>query len=224
MKNHKLKSKKILFIRHGESFDDIFNEYGSWTNRELSPQGVLTAFEVFERMKHFHSFEIIVTSPLKRASQTATILGEQLGLRVEEDHYLIERNTYGLLAGINRDLAVEKYPELNAAYLEGNYIHGAERYPDFKTRISALIQRLLKNNYSNIICVTHGFVITEIVDNYTDKTMNSIGNGSMIELDFSNYNKTKKADIANFEKITFTDDEEVKKGLARRKFNRESRQ
>jgi broad specificity phosphatase PhoE len=211
--------KRILFVRHGESFDDLFNEFGSWSDRELSPQGIMTAFEIAETMKQLATYEIIYSSPLKRAMQTASLLGNQLELRVEEDNYLIERNTYGLLSGVNKDLANEKYPELNAAFLEGKYIHGAERYPDFKLRISQLVKKLMDCQFQNIICVTHGYVITELIDSFTDKVRNSVGNGSMIELVWERKASDQKAKIGFHDKITFTDNPFVVTGLQKRKFN-----
>jgi broad specificity phosphatase PhoE len=213
--------KRILFIRHGESLDDLFNEFGSWSDRELSPQGIMTAFEIVETIKRLAGFDIIYSSPLKRTMQTAAFIGDQLDLRVEEDRYLLERNTYGLLAGVNKDLANERYPELNAAFLEGQYIHGAERYSDFKVRVSKLLEKLMDLPLQNIICVTHGFVMTEIIDSYTDKVRNSVGNGSMIELSWVGNDLKNKAKINFSDKITFTDDPLVAKSLQKRKFNTE---
>lgn len=221
MNSKKNISKKILFIRHGESLDDTYDEFGSWNNRELTPNGVLTAFKIIEDIQTLHSYEIIYTSPLKRAQQTASIIGDKLELRVEEDPYLIERNTYGLLAGVNKDLANEKYPELNASFLSGQYIHGAERYKDFQLRIQKMLERLLSSQYNNIICITHGYVLTEIIDSYTDKIRNSVGKGSMIELQWDSNDFSKKAEIIYSQNITYTQEDNVIESLALRKFNKE---
>lgn len=221
MNSKKNISKKILFIRHGESLDDTYDEFGSWNNRELTPNGVLTAFKIIEDIQALHSYEIIYTSPLKRAQQTASIIGDKLELRIEEDPYLIERNTYGLLAGVNKDLANEKYPELNASFLSGQYIHGAERYKDFRLRIQKMLERLLSSQYNNIICITHGYVITEVIDTYTDKVRNSVGKGSMIEIQWDSNNLNKKAEITFSQNITFTQEDNIIESLALRKFTQE---
>lgn len=214
-------TKNIIFVRHGESFDDIYNEFGAWTDRELTPNGVLKAFEIAQELDRHHEFDIIFTSPLKRASQTAEIIGEERSVRVEEDQYLIERNTYGLLAGVNRELAIQEYPALNAAYLEGKYIHGAERYPAFQLRINALMNRLMDSKYNNIVCVTHGFVITEVIEQFTQKVRNSVGHGSMIEFMFSRDSANNiTGEIVWKKDLTFTDDPDVIKGLEIRKFVR----
>jgi len=87
---------KVYFVRHGESLDDIYNEYGSWSERELSPRGVQTAFSLANKLKKLNSqYDLVLSSPLRRASQTAEIVGGELGARVVEEPYLKERNTYG---------------------------------------------------------------------------------------------------------------------------------
>jgi broad specificity phosphatase PhoE len=228
-------NKTIVLIRHGESFDDIYNEFGAWNNRTLTPQGILTAYSITASVKRLGSFDIIYTSPLNRASETAKIMGDELNLRVEEDKYLIERNTYGLLAGVNRDLAVGEYPELNAALIEGKYIHGAERYVNFQTRMAEMLQRLINTQEDKILCVTHGYVITEIIDTYLGKVRNSLGPGAIIEFkvrEKKQGNKDKKErdkvesikhkyefEISYYENITFTDNEDIIRSLALRKFN-----
>ena len=143
----------VYFVRHGEGLDDVYNEYGSWSDRELSPHGVKTAFRVANKLKKLEKkYDIILTSPLKRASQTAEIVSSELGLRVVEDPYLKERNTYGLLSGVNKDLAIDEYPEMNAAFLEGRYIPASERYQDFVNRTKIFVKILKKMDYDTIIC------------------------------------------------------------------------
>lgn len=211
--------KKIYFIRHGEGFDDIYNEYGAWSDRELSPTGIQTAFSVAKKLQKLEEkYSIIYTSPLKRASKTAEIIGAELGLRVEEDPYLKERNTYGLLAGVNKDLAIEEYPEMNAAFLEGDYIPGAERYEDFVLRMKALKKRLRENKHETIICVSHGHVITVIIEEFLKLVRNSVSDGSIIGFEMDKKGRLK---VIHADGITFTKDEKVAKGIAYRKFKKE---
>lgn len=208
--------KKVYFIRHGEGLDDIYNEFGAWSDRDLSPTGIQTAFNIATKLKKLEKkYDILLTSPLKRASKTAEIIGAELGLRIEEDPYLKERNTYGLLAGVNKDLAIEEYPEMNAAFLEGAYIPGAERYEDFVLRMKELLARLKKSQQSNIVCVTHGHVITVIIEEFLGLTRNSVSDGSIIGLEISTRGDMR---VIHADGITFTKDENVARGIAMRKF------
>lgn len=206
---------KIFFVRHGESFDDVYNEYGSWTERELTPYGVKTAFMVAEKLKKLkEKWEIVLSSPLRRAWQTGEIIANELNLPIVDDPYLKERNTYGLLTGVNKDIAIEEYPEMNALFLEGRYIVGSERYPDFVKRIQAMLDRISKMKHEVVICATHGHVITAVVEELFGVVRNSVGNGSILGVEI-NKNERK---IIWADGITFTGDENVKRGVALRKF------
>lgn len=208
----------VYFIRHGEGLDDVYNEYGSWSDRELSPHGVRTAFRIVEKLKKLQSkYDIIFTSPLKRGSQTAEIIGSILKLQVAEEPYLKERNTYGLLSGVNKDLAIEEYPTMNAAFLEGQYIPASERYPDFVERIKNLMKKLKSLNYENIICSTHGHVITAIIEEFFDLTRNAVSNGSILGIQMDK----REMKIIHADGITFTKDEKIVRGIAHRKFKTE---
>jgi len=210
--------KKIYFVRHGEGFDDIYNEYGAWADRELSPAGIQTAFSIAKKLKKIEkNFGVIYASPLKRASKTAEILGSELGVRVEEDPYLKERNTYGLLSGVNKDLAIEEYPKMNASFLEGEYIPGSERYDDFVLRMKALINKLKDDSNQTIICVSHGHVITVIIEEFLGLTRNSVSDGCIVGFEMNSKGKLK---IIHADGVTFTKDDKVAKGIAKRKFKK----
>lgn len=209
---------KIYFLRHGESLDDIYNEYGSWSDRQLSPKGVRTAFELANKLKRLHSkYDLILTSPLKRASQTAEILSSELGIRMEEEPYLKERNTYGLLSGVNKDLAIEEYPEMNAAFQEGRYLPASERYLDCLERVKILINKLKSSKFENLICITHGHIITIIIEEFLGLTRNSIGDGAILGTEIIKDNFK----IIFVDGPTFTDNEDVIRGIELRKFKKD---
>lgn len=208
----------VYFIRHGESLDDVYNEYGAWSDRELSPHGVRMAFRIAEKLKKLEKkYDLVFTSSLKRASQTAEIVGSILNLQVIEEPYLKERNTYGLLSGVNKDLAIEEYPEMNAAFLEGRYIPASERYSDFIERTKILMDKLRSLSYENIICSTHGHVMTAIIEEFFGLTRNSVNNGSILGIELDKEGQK----IIHADGITFTKEEEVARGVALRKFKTE---
>ncbi|MEA3356830.1 MAG: histidine phosphatase family protein [Patescibacteria group bacterium] len=209
---------KVYFVRHGEGLDDVYNEFGSWSDRELSPYGVQVAFNVAEKLgKLEKKFGTILTSPLKRASKTAEIVGAELSVRVDQDPLLKERNTYGLLSGVNKDLAISEYPEMNAAFLEGKYIPASERYKDFVDRVKILLDNLKSLRYENIICVTHGHLITVILEEFMGLTRNSIGDGSIVGIDFGG----DKMKVIHADGVDFTKNEAVARGVEYRKFKKD---
>jgi len=172
---------KIWMVRHGEAMDDIRNEYGGWHNPELSEKGLGQAVETAAKLKtKVAGVTKILSSPLLRAIQTAEPIGNILGLPVETCVYLKERNTYGLLCGVNKDEAAAKYPELVAAYNEGKPVLGYEDYDFFVTRVKELINYLAKIN-ENVVVVTHGKMLTAILTEIIGKKPSKLEDGCVIE-------------------------------------------
>jgi broad specificity phosphatase PhoE len=182
MKNT-LPYRTIYFFRHGEGMDDVRNEFGGWSDPSLSPKGRDLAKRIANKFQLDNKeFSIILTSPLKRASESAYEISNILDIPVETDVYLKERNTYGILGGLSRKLANERYPELLKAYNAQEFIPGAERYEDFKKRMDTLLSRLLELPYESILCVTHGYVITTIMEEFLGLNREEIKDGSYIGL------------------------------------------
>lgn len=148
---------KIIFTRHGEAMDDLENKYGGWYDPDLSPKGLEGAKFCAEKLKTAGiKPEIIFSSPLKRAVQTAEEISKVITVPIEIDVYLKERNTYGLLCGENKEEAKKKYLELVAAYEKGEEVLGYEAYDFFLKRVRVALERLSAAKYQSIICVTHG--------------------------------------------------------------------
>ena len=127
---------KILFVRHGESVDDIEDRYGGSADFDLTEKGKKQISESAKKIATLdENFEIILTSPLKRAFQTAEIIANELHLEVEVFAYLKERNLNGVLTGLVRSEAQKKYPEVVETHNRWEYVDGSERTEDFNTRV-----------------------------------------------------------------------------------------
>ena len=143
---------KVYFIRHGEAMDDVENRYGGWADYPLSPKGVEQARATGQKLKSRGvTAEVILTSPFKRAYQTAEELGKILNFPIETSVYLKERNTYGLLCGEKKDEAQEKYPELVAAYENDEPVLGYESYDFLLQRVRKLIELLPALGHETLI-------------------------------------------------------------------------
>ena len=156
---------KILFVRHGESVDDIENRYGGWSDYALTQRG---KDQVVESAKYIHElnekFQLVLSSPLKRAVQTAQIIASQLQLELKIFEYVKERNTYGILSGMVKDEAKIKYPDQVNNLEEDNYVIGSERYEDTIERVKMALGLLKKMKLENIIVVTHGVFLKHIFE------------------------------------------------------------
>lgn len=154
----------ITFFRHGEAVDDIYDQYGGWANPDLTPRGINQAYtKARELAAENVTFDIIYTSPLKRAKQVAEIFGNALRVDVKILQYLKEWNKYGLLSGINKRVAKKKFPELVGAYDAGRYVLGSERKGDLENRIPLVFQYIKRRDYKDVCCITHGNVLKTII-------------------------------------------------------------
>jgi 2,3-bisphosphoglycerate-dependent phosphoglycerate mutase len=172
-----------LLIRHSESVDDLTNEFGGWNDQDLTYEGKNKVYKKISQIAEFGlEFEIIVSSSLKRASQTAHIISQEKNLKHDKLESIKEWNKYGILTGMNREEAKEKFPEVYENYENDKYIHGAEREEDFFERIRFSF-RYLQNNYkkyNNIILVSHGGFISKTVEIISSKRCKKIDDMGMI--------------------------------------------
>lgn len=153
---------KILFVRHGESVDDLTDQYGGWGDFPLTPKGKLQLAETAEKIAGLDiDFSIVLNSPLIRAEESASIIANRLKLPHQTYHYLKEKNGNGLLTGLNRAEAKKLYPELVKEHEDG-YAYGSEPHDKFIERVKRAVQNIQKMDYENIIAVTHGGVMSQI--------------------------------------------------------------
>lgn len=155
----------ILFVRHGKDSDQ---HRGGWGQLDLLPEGkreAKTLADYLVQHKEDYHFTKMITSDLKRAETTATILAEVLQLPLEKESSLRETNN-GDLAGMLNSEADQKFPRLyfRSLAMDEHYPNG-ESPIEFYQRIKTWFELFLKENYNSDetqIVVTHGGVINII--------------------------------------------------------------
>ena len=155
----------ILFVRHGKDSDQ---HRGGWSQLDLLPEGkreAKTLADYLVQHKEDYHFTKMITSDLKRAETTATILAEVLQLPLEKVRDLRETNN-GDLAGMLNSEADQKFPHLyfRSLAMDEHYPNG-ESPREFYQRIKTWFQRFLQENDDSDetqIVVTHGGVINII--------------------------------------------------------------
>lgn len=147
---------KIFLLRHGESTSDVEDRYGGDYDDHLTPKGLAEAKELAEKLAD-KGIEVIYSSPRIRAKETADILKDYLNCKMEINSDLRERNAYGVLTGMVKAEAKEKYPEMaEALKFYGNTIEGAESYENFKERVRRVFEELTSSQHETIAILTHG--------------------------------------------------------------------
>jgi len=99
----------LVFLRHGLSKWNLENKFTGWIDVPLAEKGTVEAYEakgVLEESEFIP--DIVFTSYLKRAQQTAKIVSD---LQFVKDWRLNERH-YGDLQGLDKIATVKKYGEL----------------------------------------------------------------------------------------------------------------
>ncbi|MEK7122448.1 MAG: histidine phosphatase family protein, partial [Patescibacteria group bacterium] len=101
---------KIFLVRHGETTGDIEDRYGGWYDDHLTARGCAQLEATAARLIG-KGVELIVSSSLIRAKEAAEIIAKVLSIPVEHVDGMRERN-YGILSGLTKDEARERYPEV----------------------------------------------------------------------------------------------------------------
>lgn len=147
---------KIYLCRHGQTTGDLEDRYGGDYDDHLTQLGIEQAQQLSDLLKD-KGVQKIFVSPLIRARETAEIIGGKLNLVPEIVRDLKERNRNGILTGMVKSEAKDKFPDIVERLKDyKNTIEGAESQNDFQIRITEAIQTILKTNYETVAIVTHG--------------------------------------------------------------------
>ena len=191
---------KILFVRHGESVDDIEDRYGGSADFDLTEKGREQVTYTAKKITTLNEkFEIVLSSPLKRALQTAEIISNELGVKMKVFEYLKERNLNGVLTGLVRSEAKEKYPEVVETHNRWEYVDGSERTEDFNNRVKNANTYLLKMKYGSLVAVTHGLFLKTFFKEMMNIDIKGVGDGGFVLLE----EKNGKFDILKEEGIEY---------------------
>jgi 2,3-bisphosphoglycerate-dependent phosphoglycerate mutase len=103
----------LILVRHGESEWNALNQFTGWTDVPLTEKGCAEAQAAGREIKARGLVpDLVYTSVLKRAMDTAALILEQLGAapEIRRSEKLNERD-YGDLTGMNKDTARARFGE-----------------------------------------------------------------------------------------------------------------
>ena len=149
---------RILLARHGET---DWNRVGRWQGHAdppLNDAGRGQAAELAERLAG-DGIAVIYSSDLMRASQTARVVADRLGLAVVEDAGLREIDV-GSWSGLTRAEVEQRFPEGYARWLRGDIGHDGETREELSERVVGAVERIAAAHPGDtILAVTHGGAI-----------------------------------------------------------------
>ncbi len=145
---------RILLLRHGQS---EWNAVGRWQGQANPPLSPLGRHQARRAAEHLPTFDVVVTSDLARANQTASILSDLAGLGDVHLEVGLRERAAGEWEGLDREQIERDWP--------GHLADGL-RPPGFETdrallgRTGAVLGRLVTQfTGSHVLAVCHGGVI-----------------------------------------------------------------
>lgn len=153
-----VKMNKIFLVRHGQDTDNAADTLNGRRDTLLTALGRRQARLVANKLIG-HGLQVIYTSPLKRAAETAKIIAKELSInKIVIEKYLTERD-FGVLTG-KPVHDILKYTNQVLPSDGINYfleVEGAEDFATLLLRGKKILEKLQrKHPDENILIVTHG--------------------------------------------------------------------
>ncbi|WJY26956.1 MULTISPECIES: histidine phosphatase family protein [Sporosarcina] len=146
--------KTIYLVNHGEA-------EGNGAHDELTAEGIIHSEELGEFLEGCPAADRVITSPLRRARQTAAAIGDKLGIHIEEDSRLAERQMSSQVFDDWLLKVEDTFLDLNLSYEDGESSHDAMQ------RACDVIAELPDD--SRTVIVTHSLLFILILRCYDER-------------------------------------------------------
>lgn len=146
---------ELFLIRHGEVANPNHVVYGDLPGFHLSPAGVLQAHRTAEHLANL-VIDVVLTSPLHRAIETATAIADRHDLEPALDVGLTESGQFPHWTGHRWKSIPALFPGELEAYLEdASAAGGVESLMQVATRVDAIIDDSISRGFKHIVIVGH---------------------------------------------------------------------
>ncbi len=159
---------RLVLIRHGETDWNVEGRYQGQADPPLNGRGVAQAHRLAEALRGV-GLEVLYTSPLRRARQTAEVVAEALGLPLYEEPRLMEIHQGDWQGRLRAEIAA-RYPELFRRWLEEPWSvtpPGGESLAQVQARVYAALDEIIARHPGGCVgLVTHRIPIALIKVRY----------------------------------------------------------
>jgi broad specificity phosphatase PhoE len=153
----------ITLLRHGESVGNAESRWQGQADYPLTDIGRIQARALAQRWKSEEAkFDLIISSPLMRAMETAEILAQALNVEIESDPLWLERDN-GEYAGLTPTEARQKIPPppFHTPY---DFVGGdGEGDWELFLRAGQALLSLLNRNPARYLVVSHGGLLNQFM-------------------------------------------------------------
>jgi probable phosphoglycerate mutase len=165
---------RVAFIRHGQTDWNRDDRMQGSSDIPLNVTGRAQALEAVDVLRHV-AWDVVVSSPLVRARETAEIIANALDLELGGAYPEFVERDYGPFEGANASECIARYP--------------GKDYPDAEM-ISSVVRRGLAGlekvaaDYPgrNVVIVCHGTIIRYTLAALAGHPVDGISNGAVSEL------------------------------------------
>jgi len=149
---------KLIMVRHGESEGNANRRFTNSPDAAITEVGRRQAYEAALKIKQMFKPALVIASPYFRARETARIIAEQLGLRLEIEREFREQSL-GQLAGQPYEV-VRADPTFDPTRSWSWRPPGGESHEDVRNRTGPLLDRLAQQYaFDELVIVSHGGVM-----------------------------------------------------------------
>jgi broad specificity phosphatase PhoE len=151
----------IGLLRHGQTNWNIDFRLQGVTDIPLNETGIeqarIAGAVLADLSQQGQSWDLILTSPLSRARDTAVMVGEAIGIPgVSVEELLLERS-FGEAEGLSHE-------EWKSKYNDTNPVPGGETLEQLEARAWILLQRLVDHHEGKrVLTVSHGALIRTLL-------------------------------------------------------------
>ena len=154
---------RFTFLRHGESVGNAAGYYQGQADFELNETGIAQSQALARRwLEERVAFDAIITSPLKRAAQTAEIIAQALKCTPIPDPVWMERNN-GKIAGLTAEEARQQIPRPGFIHPYQPIGETGESQWELYLRAGRAVQSLLARPVGSYMVVSHGGLLNFVM-------------------------------------------------------------
>lgn len=153
----------IILLRHGESVGNAEGYHQGQADFPLNEKGRLQANALASRWQNDQViFDLITSSSLERARETAQIIADTLKVRLELDELWMERNN-GVLAGLRPEEASRKHPRPSFIYPYQSIGEVGESQWELYLRAGRAVQSIFRHPPGRYLIVSHGGILNMVL-------------------------------------------------------------
>jgi len=146
----------LILLRHGESQGNFEGRHQGQADFPLTDRGRAQSQALLERWKsETREFDLVISSPLTRAQETAEIIASGLNIALELDSLWMERDN-GLMAGLSEEEVRETLPQQPFIHPYLAIGQTGESQWELYLRAGKAVQSILNRPPGSYLIVSHG--------------------------------------------------------------------